>query len=72
VPRGDQRQGVSKLDKLSSPERRVLEARVLTDKPMTVEELAEEFGVCCARVKQLEALVREKMAAEINQRNSQT
>jgi RNA polymerase sigma-32 factor len=64
----------SKLSKLSSRERRVLEARVLADKPMTLEELAAEFGVARERVRQLEALVREKMGADIpvNQRNSDT
>ena len=63
---------VSKLNKLSSRERRVLEARVLADKPMTLEELAEEFGVARERVRQLEVRVREKMGADIsvNQRNS--
>jgi DNA-directed RNA polymerase specialized sigma24 family protein len=61
---GDQRQGVSKLDKLTSRERRVIEARVLADKPMTLEELAAEFCVCRARVRQLEARVLEKMGAD--------
>jgi hypothetical protein len=56
-----QRQRVSKLDKLTWHERRVLEARVLADKPMTLEELGAEFGVCRARVRQLEAHVLEKM-----------
>ena len=71
---GDRRQGLSKLDKLSSRERRVLEARMLTDKPMTLEELAVEFGVCRERVRQLDARVLEKMGADIsvNQKNSET
>jgi RNA polymerase sigma-32 factor len=65
---------VSKLNKLNSRERRVLEARVLADKPMTLEELAAEFGVARVRVRQLEARVLEKMGADIsvNQRNNQT
>jgi len=61
---GDQRQGVSKLNKLTSRERRILEARILADEPIPVEELAAELGVCRARVRQLEARVREKMAAD--------
>jgi Sigma-70, region 4 len=61
---GDRRQGFSKLDKLNSRERRVLEARVLADKPMTLEELATEFCVCRVRVRQLEARVLEKMGAD--------
>jgi hypothetical protein len=64
---GDQRQEVSKLDKLSSRERRILEARVLADKPMTLDELAQEFGVARARVRQLEARVLEKMG--VNHQN---
>jgi RNA polymerase sigma-32 factor len=65
---------VSKLNKLNSRERRVLEARVLADKPMTLEELAAQFGVARVRVRQLEARVLEKMGADIsvNQRNNQT
>jgi RNA polymerase sigma-32 factor len=56
---------------LTPRERRVLEARVLAEKPMTLEELAAEFGVARERVRQLEARVREKMGADIpvNQRN---
>ncbi len=61
---GDQRQGVSKLDDLTPRERRVLEARVLADKPMTLEDLAAGFGVARERVRQLEARVREKMGAD--------
>jgi RNA polymerase sigma-32 factor len=60
---------------LSSRERRILEARVLADKPMTLEELAAEFGLARERVRQLEVRVREKMGAGISvnqQRNSQT
>jgi RNA polymerase sigma-32 factor len=65
---------VSKLDKLTPYERRVLEARILADKPMSLEELGAEFGVARERVRQLEARVREKMGADIsvNQRNSET
>jgi DNA-directed RNA polymerase, sigma subunit (sigma70/sigma32) len=54
---------VSKLDKLSSRERRVYEAWMLADKPMTLEELAAEFGIAGVRVRQLEARALEKMLA---------
>lgn len=53
------------MDELSPRERRVLEARVLADNPMTLEELAEEFGVARVRVRQLETRVREKIAADL-------
>jgi len=56
--------GVSKLNKLSSRERRVLEARMLADQPMTLEELATEFGIARVRVRQIEALAFEKMGTE--------
>jgi RNA polymerase sigma-32 factor len=64
---------VSKLNKLNSRERRVLEARVLADKPVSLEALAAELGIARVRVRQLEARVLEKMGADIsvNQRNSQ-
>jgi DNA-directed RNA polymerase sigma subunit (sigma70/sigma32) len=52
----------------------VLEARVLADKPVSLEALAAEFGIARVRVRQLEARVLEKMGADIsvNQRNNQT
>jgi RNA polymerase sigma-32 factor len=49
------------MDKLSSRERRILEARVMTDKPVPLEELAAELGIARVRVRQIEARVREKM-----------
>ena len=59
---------VSKLNKLSSRERRVYEARVLADnKPLSLEvleALAAEFGVARERVRQLEARVLEKMGMD--------
>ena len=54
----------SKLDRLTSRERRVLEARVLADKPVPLEDLSVELGIARVRVKQLEARVREKMGAD--------
>jgi hypothetical protein len=53
---------VSKFDKLTWRERRVAEARVLADMPMTLDELGVEFGICRARARQIETRVREKMA----------
>jgi RNA polymerase sigma-32 factor len=58
--------GVSKLNKLSLRERRVLEARVLADNPMTLEELSAEFGIARVRVRQLEARVLEKIGTDIS------
>jgi RNA polymerase sigma-32 factor len=50
-----------KFDKLNQRERRLLEARFLADDPMTLEELALEFGVARVRVRQLEARVIVKL-----------
>jgi Sigma-70, region 4 len=52
-------------EKLSSYERRVFEARILADQPMTLEELAAEFGVARVRVWQLEARALDKIASRM-------
>lgn len=43
------------LGKLSDRERRIIEARVLSDEPITLEALGQEMGVSKERVRQLEA-----------------
>jgi Sigma-70, region 4 len=58
-------------DKLTSRERRVFEARVLADQPMTLEELAAEFGIARVRVRQIEARALEKMGHRM-QRSTET
>src|SRR5262249_37721407 len=45
---------VSALDVLNERERRIFEARRLADDPITLEELAAEFGVSRERVRQIE------------------
>ncbi len=57
---------IGQLDKLSARERRVLDARLLADKPMTLEELAMELGIARARVRQLEDRVIEKLGDTLN------
>jgi DNA-directed RNA polymerase sigma subunit (sigma70/sigma32) len=52
-------------DRLSPRERRIFEARLLADEPMSYDELATEFGVARARVKQLEDRVIEKLGANL-------
>ncbi len=49
------------LDNLSVRERRILEARLLADEPMTYEELGVEFGVARYRVRQIELRLIEKL-----------
>jgi RNA polymerase sigma factor (sigma-70 family) len=46
---------------LSGRERRIFEARRLTDEPITLEALAEEFGVSRERVRQIEVCAFEKL-----------
>jgi RNA polymerase sigma-32 factor len=49
------------LTVLSGRERRIFEARRLTDEPITLERLAEEFGVSRERVRQIEVRAFEKV-----------
>ena len=46
---------------LNDRERRIFEARRLADDPVTLEELAEEFGVSRERVRQIEVRAFEKV-----------
>ena len=49
------------LTVLNERERRILEARRLVDEPITLEELADEFGVSRERVRQIEVCAFEKV-----------
>ncbi len=49
------------LGVLNERERRIFEARRLADDPITLEELADEFGVSRERVRQIEARAFEKV-----------
>jgi RNA polymerase sigma-32 factor len=49
------------LTVLDARERRIFEARRLAEKPITLEELAEEFGVSRERVRQIEVHAFEKV-----------
>jgi RNA polymerase sigma-32 factor len=56
------------LTVLNVRERRIFEARRLEDKPMTLEELAEEFGVSRERVRQIEMRAFEKVKKAVQHR----
>jgi RNA polymerase sigma-32 factor len=56
------------LTVLNSRERRIFEARRLTDEPIRLEELAEEFGVSRERVRQIEIRAFEKMQNAVRRR----
>ncbi len=56
------------LTVLNERERRIFEARRLADEPITLEELAEEFGVSRERVRQLEVRAFEKVQKAVKNR----
>jgi RNA polymerase sigma-32 factor len=56
------------LDVLNERERRIFEARRLADDPMTLEDLADEFGVSRERVRQIEVRAFEKVQKAVRNR----
>jgi RNA polymerase sigma-32 factor len=59
------------LSVLNERERRIFEARRLADEPVTLEELAEEFGVSRERVRQIEVRAFEKVQDAVKNRVSE-
>ena len=59
---------VGALDVLNDRERRIFEARRLADDPVTLEELASEFGVSRERVRQIEVRAFEKVQKAVKNR----
>ncbi len=49
------------MDTLTDREKRIFEARRLTDEPLTLEELSTEFGVSRERIRQIEVRAFEKV-----------
>jgi RNA polymerase sigma-32 factor len=56
------------LGVLNDRERRIFEARRLADEPMTLEDLAAEFGVSRERVRQIEVRAFEKVQKAVKNR----
>jgi RNA polymerase sigma-32 factor len=56
------------LGVLNDRERRIFEARRLVDEPITLEELADEFGVSRERVRQIEVRAFEKVQKAVKNR----
>ena len=56
------------LSVLNERERRIFEARRLADDPITLEELADEFGVSRERVRQIEVRAFEKVQRAVKNR----
>jgi len=59
---------IGALDVLNERERRIFEARRLSDEPVTLEELASEFGVSRERVRQIEVRAFEKVQKAVKHR----
>jgi len=51
----------SAMDSLTAREQRIIEARILSDEPRTLEALGREMGVSKERVRQLEVRARQKL-----------
>ncbi|MGR7995896.1 MULTISPECIES: RNA polymerase sigma factor RpoH [unclassified Xanthobacter] len=60
------------LSVLNERERRIFEARRLSEDPITLEELAAEFGVSRERVRQIEVRAFEKVQKAVMERMRQT
>src|SRR6058998_3899552 len=56
------------LSVLNDRERRIFEARRLSEDPITLEQLAEEFGVSRERVRQIEVRAFEKVQSAVKNR----
>ena len=56
------------LSALNERERRIFEARRLADDPITLEDLAAEFGVSRERVRQIEVRAFEKVQRAVKHR----
>ena len=56
------------LSVLNERERRIFEARRLAEDPVTLEDLAEEFGVSRERVRQIEVRAVEKVQKAVKNR----
>ena len=59
---------IGALDVLNDRERRIFEARRLADDPITLEDLAAEFGVSRERVRQIEVRAFEKVQKAVKTR----
>jgi RNA polymerase sigma-32 factor len=59
---------IGALDVLNDRERRIFEARRLADDPITLEDLAAEFGVSRERVRQIEVRAFEKVQKAVKNR----
>ena len=59
---------IAALDVLNDREKRIFQARRLADDPITLEDLASEFGVSRERVRQIEVRAFEKVQKAVKNR----
>jgi len=52
-------------DKLNEKERMILQDRLLTDEPKTLQTIADEFGISRERVRQIEANLLKKLRRQL-------
>lgn len=55
------------LDKLNEREQYIIKNRMLTDTPLTLDEIGEKFQISRERVRQIEKRAFEKLSAEVKQ-----
>jgi RNA polymerase sigma-32 factor len=53
------------MDRLSGRERRIVQARLMSERPATLQDLGHELGITKERVRQLEVRVREKVRGQL-------
>ncbi len=58
---------LSAMEALNDRERRIFEARRLSEDPLTLEDLSEEFGVSRERIRQIEVRAFEKVQKAVRQ-----
>ena len=51
------------LNEMGEREQYIIKSRMLTDKPVTLEEIGVKFGISCERVRQIEKKAFEKLSA---------
>ena len=56
---------VEAMAQLNPREQRILEARRLAEPPLTLEDLADEFGVSRERIRQIEVRAFEKLQTAV-------
>ena len=59
------------IESLNSREQRIIKARRLTEPPLTLEELSEEFQVSRERIRQIEVRAFEKLTEAVKEKSAE-